>query len=266
MDTQFSEAQVLVDLGLTLKQARVYVALSNNGPLRVLDISKISKVARPDVYNILSNLQEMGLVEKLIRTPYEYFAVPVRNAVSLLLDRKEKQFKKIKTETSILLETIERKELQKPETNNNFQLVLVPGGKAIIEKIRSAIEKTESSIDLFLSFKRFSVGLASTFSDSIEIAWAKNVRTRFLVEHPSKTITSKQLIVFCEEKPSCEIRFFPHHPETIFGIYDKQEMFVITNPQTDLPGSSALWTTNKSLISLANDHFNCLWSIAMKQL
>ena len=67
-------------------------------------------------------------------------------------------------------------------------------------------------------------------------------------------------------KPSSEMRFIPYYPKTILGIYDKHEMFVITNPKTDLPGSSALWTTNDSLISLAEDHFGCLWSSAVKTI
>lgn len=63
---QLSEDRVLVDLGLTPKQAKVYLALVRFGPLRVAGVSRNSQVARPDVYQTLDKLQQMGLVEKII--------------------------------------------------------------------------------------------------------------------------------------------------------------------------------------------------------
>jgi sugar-specific transcriptional regulator TrmB len=265
LESQFSETKVLADLGLTLKQARIFLALSKYGPLKILEISKLARVARPDVYKVITKLQELGLVERILRKPVEYRAIPIKKGVSLLLERKEAQFRKIETETKILLDTIETKNSLKLDQIKDPQLVLIPEGKLVIERIRSSIEKAESSIDLLLSFKRFSRGIVSTFAESIESAWARNVKTRFLVEMPLESKTSKQLVQFCKEKPSSEVRFIPFYPKTILGIYDRQEMFVITNPKTDLPDSSALWTTNDSLIYLAEDHFGCLWSSAVKK-
>ena len=56
--------QILVDLGLTLLQAKVFLALLVRGTSKVTEISQVSKVSRPDVYRSLSKLQEFGLVEK----------------------------------------------------------------------------------------------------------------------------------------------------------------------------------------------------------
>jgi sugar-specific transcriptional regulator TrmB len=66
----------------------VYTALLESGPLRVSAIAKISKVARPDVYRNLSKLQKIGLVEKIIRKPVEYRAIPMKKGLSLLLETK----------------------------------------------------------------------------------------------------------------------------------------------------------------------------------
>ena len=65
MEPNFSKHQILTNLGLTPVQARVYLALVESGPLRISAISKASDVARPDVYRILSNLEKIGLVEKI---------------------------------------------------------------------------------------------------------------------------------------------------------------------------------------------------------
>lgn len=256
METHFSKLQVLRDLGLTLLQAKIYVALLESGVLRISAIAKLSNVPRPDVYRNLSKLHEKGLVEKIIKTPVEYQALPIKEALSLLLETKTRQYETLKAETRVLLDTAKVKERKKTEQP---QFVLIPKGKTVVNKIKNAIEKAEASIDLVLSWKRFSRGISSTFDESIELAWRKNVKTRFIIERSLKSKTEKQIIQFCREKPFCQLRFIPHHPETVFGIYDKKELFVVAMSKTDLPGSSALWSKNPSLISLAQNYFEMLW-------
>jgi sugar-specific transcriptional regulator TrmB len=264
LEPQFSELQVLIDLGLTLKQARVYLALVKSGPSRISAISKISKVARPDVYQTLSKLQQLGLVEEIVETPLEYRATPMNEGVSLLLETKTEQYKKVRSQTQMLLDAAKMKKPNEKKKIEKPQFVLIPKGRTI-ERIKTAIEKAQLSIDLVLCWKRFSHGIASAFAESMEIAWAKNVKIRFIIESPPKNKTAEQLIQFCREKPFCQIRLIHNHPKAVFGIYDKKEIFIIVFPKTHLPGSPALWSNNRSLIALAENHFETLWLTAMKK-
>jgi len=60
----------LIELGLTLNQARIYVALLHSEkPVTAKEISKITDITRQDVYRILPNLQKTGLLEKTITAP-----------------------------------------------------------------------------------------------------------------------------------------------------------------------------------------------------
>ena len=68
--------QTLIDLGLTLLQAKVYLALVQSGTLKVGTIAQVSKVARPDVYRTLQKLQDLGLIEKIITKPILFRATP----------------------------------------------------------------------------------------------------------------------------------------------------------------------------------------------
>ena len=264
MEPQSSKLQVLMDLGLTLIQARVYLALAEAGRLKISAIAKISKVARPDIYRTLLKLQELGLVEKIIQTPLEYRAIPMDKGLSLLLETKTEQYEKLRSETRILLYTAEMQKPDKKKQITGSQFVLIPQGRTVIERIGSAIEKAQLSIDLVLSWKRFSHGMVSAFAESMELAWAKNLKIRFIIESPAKSKTAEQMIQFCKEKPSCQIRFIPNHPRTVLGIYDKKEIFIIAFSKTDLPGSPALWSNNFSLIALAEDYFEKLWFTAIE--
>ena len=262
LESEFSELQILTDLGLTLMQAKIYLALVEAGPLKILEISKTSKVARPDVYTALSKLQQLGLAEKIVRRPIMYRAIPLKTGISFLLEEKTSQYEKVRAETQILLHTAR---IKKPTSKNEIEIpniVLIPKGKNVIERIRAAIENAQQNIDLVLSWKRFSRGIASTFAESIESAWAKKVRVRFIIERPALTKTAEQLLRFCTGKPRCQIKFISNSPETIFGIYDGKEVFIVTFCDKDLPGSPALWSRNHSLIALADNYFESLWNVA----
>ena len=266
MKNNDSELQVLVDLGLTRTSAKVYLALSKSGPLKTLPLAKSAKIARPDTYRTLLKLRDLGLVEQIFEKPIRYRAIPIDEGLSLLLKEKTQKYKKIRAATEIWIGQTKKENPNNDRLSQEPQLVLIPQGETIVNRIKTAIEEAKLSINLLLSFRRFSSGVVSTFADSIEIAWAKNVDTRFIVEQPSESKTSNHIIQFCNEKPSCEVRLIPYHPDTVFGIYDHREMFIITNPKTDLPSSSALWTNNSSMIALGTDHFGCLWSSAVKTI
>jgi sugar-specific transcriptional regulator TrmB len=259
LEPQFSEQQVLINLGLTLKQARVYLALANFGSSRIIEISKKSKVARPDVYPALEKLQQLGLVEKIIKNPPNYRAIPLKEGLSLLLEAKTNQYEKVKADTETLRDMIKTEEPKDAIQTESSQFVLIPEGRAVIDRIATAIEKTQLTMDLVLSWKRFSRGISSEFAEEIENAWAKNVKTRFIIERPLRSKTSEQLIQYCTGKPSCQLRFNQNHAETVFGIYDKKEVFIVILSKTDLQGSPALWSNNTAMISLASDYFEMLW-------
>jgi sugar-specific transcriptional regulator TrmB len=218
------------------------------------------------VYPALEKLQQVGLVEKIIKNPPNYKAIPLKEGLSLLLETKTNQYEKVKADTETLRNIIKTEEPKDAIQTESSQFILIPEGRAVIDRIASAIEKTQLTIDLVLSWKRFSRGISSEFAEEIENAWAKKVKTRFIIERPFKSKTSEQLIQYCIGKPSCQLRFVQDHSETVFGIYDKKEVFIIIFSKTDLQSSPALWSNNDALISLALDHFEMLWRNAKESM
>ncbi|MCW4054135.1 MAG: hypothetical protein NWE84_04345 [Candidatus Bathyarchaeota archaeon] len=265
MEPHLSELQVLKDLGLTLVQAKVYLTLLKIGPSKTSKISKISKVAQPDTYRALKQLQEKNLVQEIVKKPHEYMATPADTALSLMLETKTQQFDRVRTETQLLRDRLKKEQIEIVAESEVPQLVMIPKGRIVIERVKTAIAQTQQSMDLVLSWKRFSRGIVDTFAESLETAWAKKVKIRFIVESPSESETAEQLIQFCKNKPHCQMKFILDHPAVILGIYDKKETFIIINPDTDLPGSPTLWSNNSSIITLVDEYFKMLWLTAMEQ-
>ena len=81
--------KTLRELGLTLSQARVYLALVRLGKhSTVKAVSVFSKVARQDVYRTLTELRELSLVEMVIGNPALFMAIPLQETIAIMVERK----------------------------------------------------------------------------------------------------------------------------------------------------------------------------------
>jgi HTH-type transcriptional regulator, sugar sensing transcriptional regulator len=80
--------RTLIDLGLTAAQAKIYLSLLWVGSATIREIAQASKVARPDTYRALSELQDIGIVEKIISVPTKFKALPIKDALDILMLRK----------------------------------------------------------------------------------------------------------------------------------------------------------------------------------
>jgi sugar-specific transcriptional regulator TrmB len=258
-----SDVQALIDLGLTLLQARAYLTLIKSGPSKVTTISQLSKVARPDLYRTLSQLQQLGLVEEIIETPLHFRAIPMDETLPILLENKTKEYYKLKAETKLLLREFKGKTPNKALQTEAPRFVLIPPRKAIINRIVENIETAQRSVDLVLSWKRFSRGITSTFAESAERAWARGVEFRFIVESPEGGRLVERVSQFCRKSPACQLRFMDSFPKTVVTIYDKKEVLIIVHPESSLSDSPALWSNDQSLVTLAQEHFDSLWTSSM---
>ena len=99
--------EILVELGLTHTEAKVYTALLCLKRATAKNIHRASKVARQDVYQLLSDLQEKGLIEKIIGKPAKFKPIPASDAVSILTERRNEQSQKLKKKQSNTLEILE---------------------------------------------------------------------------------------------------------------------------------------------------------------
>jgi len=254
------DVEVLTDLGLTLSQAKVYLALCRFGILDAKTVSKNAGVPRPDVYRITSELTQLGLIEQVISRPTNFRAIPVDKVTSILLKRRKEETGRLEAKT--------RGFLEKFKTNNKevqvgkAEFVLVPKNEAVVERFKSLIENAQTSIDIVSSWKRFSAFLS--FAEVIEKAWSNNVKSRIIVEIPEKGRVSDLVLDFCQKSSSCEVRFLPSPPQTVMSIYDKKEILIALDPKTVLSGSTALCSNNCSLLMAMQDYFDILWLTTIK--
>jgi sugar-specific transcriptional regulator TrmB len=261
---QQPEVSMLTRFGLSPTQAKILATLYQMGLSTAKAISKSSGVARSDVYRVIVALDELGLVEKTVSTPCKYSAVPAEDAFFLLMKRRVEETTELQATAKLLLKKFKKNEAQNAPKEFEPGFILVPKSRTGVNRIRNAIEGTQKSLDILVSWKRFVEGATSLFAESLKRAKDKNVNLRFIVESPPRGKTWERIIGLFKDSPLAEIRFVPKCPKTVMGIYDKKEISLVINPATGLPDSPALWSNCQSLITMAQDYFDVLWITAME--
>jgi sugar-specific transcriptional regulator TrmB len=258
------ETQTFIDLGLTYIQAKVYLALAKYGAAKISTLSKLSDVARPDLYRTLTRLYDLGLVVKIVQAPVHFKALPIEDGIKVLLKKKHSEYEKVKQQSDALLGSLKRNS-GLDFTAENSQFILIPQHDTVINRLRQAINSSQSTVDVVISWKRFMHGIGNMFAEEAKNASDRKIKYRFVVEKAPSQKINQSGMQFWQNYPSFQVRYVSEHPETVFGIYDRKELFVIVDPKSDLPGSPALWTNNSSLIALVQAYFDMLWQTAKEK-
>jgi sugar-specific transcriptional regulator TrmB len=244
-------------LGFTVTQARAYAALCQLGTSTAKTISKESNIARQDIYRILAELEEMGFVEKTITNPIMFQSIPLEEALNVMMEDRAEKNRELQTHTQNLIHTFVSK------NNGVFvkepQFVLIPKGKACLQKGKQAIKATQNTIDCVTSHKRFLQMMFAIGGDIFE-ALNREVKIRFILdEFDQKMPLPKVLEDICKTS-SCSISYISSTPRAIIVIYDKREVHIVTSTTGDFTGAPMLWSNNPSLVGIIHDYFETIWT------
>jgi sugar-specific transcriptional regulator TrmB len=257
--------QTLTSLGLTLSQAKAYVALLRLQCATASAAAKLSGIPRQDIYRVLSELQTIGLTEKTFATPAKYKPTPLSITIAYLLENKAQAYKKTEANALQLLQTLAEC-THETSQDSDAQFILIPPKKAVVERIRCAIDRAQKSVDLILSWKRYAQGATSVYLKECMEACNRNVKFRVIAESPPKQAASLLETTMLKKKPQWRIRYIPECPRTVLGIYDGKEVFIIIDPKADLHKSSALWSNHPSIIELSRSYFEVMWITAPQNI
>ncbi len=261
MTPEFSEeaTQTLHDLGLTIVQAKVYLTLAKSESLTISGIADISKVPRTDLYRVIKELEDRGIVERILAHPVQFKAIPLAECFLLLLQRRTENTNEYRSRAIKLLKDKRSQSNFIASKTKENRFILVPSNR-VVDRIAKAIDSAQSDIDLILSWSRFSRG-AFVYLENMNRSLAKGVKCRIVFEKAEKERISPQQLQLLKS-PNCQLKSINRLPKTVLGIYDNREVFIVENPAAQLTASPALWSNNASLIALAKDFFETLWPTA----
>jgi sugar-specific transcriptional regulator TrmB len=260
---QEEDAQTLTRLGLTSSQAKVYLALLKLEKATGKTLSKRSKVARQEAYRILAELQEKGLVEKIIAMPTEFKPIPLEDCLHILIERKKNEVSETQEKATKLLKTFKGKNSKNTLQEEESQFILVPEKGAYLQKIRKVFENSQTSIDGITTLKRFR-SIMPIFGEDIKKALKRGVKMRIITEKPEDENSLPEIAKALKQNPLFRVRYILTPLLALLSIIDKKEVTIVTSARAGLDESTTLWSNNPSLVAVSRDYFEIAWVTAME--
>ena len=258
--------QIMVSLGLTLRQAKIYIAIIQSGICTVSKVSWVSGVPREHVYRIIPKLQNLGLIEKIIDRPTKFKATPVQDVIPMLMNKRTNATNELSKKSRCFLKNFNDENTKTNNQEYGPQFVLIPKKVALARKRGNAIENAQTSVDVVTSWKRYS---QATFEclEMMRKALKRGVIIRHIMEKPEdkrSLAIARKIEQLFNEYPSFKVKYIRTSITAILAVFDNKEVILITTPTLELNHAPALWSNNPSLVELAKKYFEMMWTESLQ--
>ncbi len=247
---------VLVGLGLSERQARVYLSLLKAGCAKARVVAGLAMVPRQEAYVLLSELQRLGLARQNLTVPVSYSAVSFVEGVRLLLQRKIE-------EVTTLTEKINQLTSNPPQA----QLSVAPivpkpcfgeifegeGGK----HYQAAIEGAQVNVWVVSSWVRFKQ-FSFRYETQLRAALKRDVLLWFVAEKPPSHCLPKWINSGLP-KYKFRLKTTPNQPDATIAIFDGAQAAIAFDKNVSIAQGVDLWTTHPALVAICEAYFFRVW-------
>ena len=251
---------LLLGLGLTLNQAKIYLAILQLEKTTVGQISKFAKVRREDVYRLLPALEKMGLIERMLGKPTEIRATPISDALSFLVAEEQGKFDERLAGMKGIVQRISLKNWKQPLPGAESIYILIAEKKAIMAKTSTLISNSRKEVAVIADKSRI-MPLLSHFSGEFKLAIKKGAQIRVLFEEESPDALLKEKVKKLIDGASVHVKFY-REALNHFIMSDDKEALITTSKESGLGESASLWTNNNNLIGVLRTGFESDWKKA----
>ncbi len=258
--SQDENVRTIASLGLTVLQAKVYLALVALSNTTGRAAAKEAKVASQDVYRVLSELQEKGLVEKIIDKPNRYRPIPLKEGVSMLLQRRAKETAELEKATAEICKNFQNIDKNEYKSENN-EFILIPEKEAVLSKFWRNIESAQISLDLMNDFQEGIDGHEALFELEMK-AIDRGVKIRDILYNPKKTNKTNSLSKLLKRKPAFQTKTAQFPLPIKVTIKDRKEVLISTRMEVNTKTQPYLWSNNPLLVQIIQNWYDMMWEKA----
>lgn len=224
-------------LGLTEREASVYLTLLVKGAMKAGEIARELKMYRLDAYNILKVLQEKEMVEATLSRPMLFKATSLDSVLDML-NLKQRENVRKSTEALTELEEVSKRLSQLLESENEGRdgatdkLQILSGRKMINERWFRLLSSAEHEILIAATERDTAQFLLSRVLDVISAKIKAGVKVN--VYTPVTKSNAEQFLTFREQ-----IRHLTVSSSAGLCIIDRRRaMMVLVSPRELLPALS----------------------------
>jgi sugar-specific transcriptional regulator TrmB len=250
------DTKLLVRLGLTELQAQIYLTLAKMDKATLRDLSAAAKTDRANAYRVITRLQELNLIEKLLANPTMFRALPLDEGIKMLLEKKDQEHNDIKAKTRALL-TRYKNAGQNAMAEDVSQFILVPDGRLTKRKVAEMVNSNQKTHDILIywsDFKHQAKSVAAMWNSVL----LRGIRVRIIVFLEEDERLPKVILCLCKN-PLFEVRQASGPPKVTLSIIDGKETLISVTPSISPRGKPGLYVHNHGVVGLVQEYFELAW-------
>ena len=246
------DAEVLEDFGLTAYEAKVYLSVVKGGVSTASEISELAGIRREEVYRTIPKLEERGLIERVLGRPFRVRALPLGDALNLLVERREaeasKRIQALVDSKESLLEDAEVYRSTESHGKEASRFALISEQDALEKRLEASIASAQHSIEIVDSFRgafRFILRNVSALRN----ARKRGVQVRVLTESPAGSAPIPRGLTKHLKNDLVQMKVSFELPNS-YMVFDGREGYLVTAGGKPRTHPVTLWTTDENLISM----------------
>jgi len=241
--------------GLSPNQCKVYIFLGKYGSKTAPDVSKALKIQRTESYQILSTLQNKGIVSATFNHPIRFSAVPLDSAIWTLVNAEKARLQTLETEKNELValwNKIPEFKIDASEIIQDDRFQILKGTNQIAGKINEMIVSAQKNI-LVLGSERYFMRLYR--SDSLKHLYNSKVDMKLL------TSCSENVMHIFKGVDPAKIKAMPDGIKNLcFIVIDDNELLLFMRDEQQFSQNMmAMWTDSAAMIYTISLLFNHIW-------
>lgn len=249
----------LIDLGLSLLQAKAYFALATSGTQTGRSLAKISKIAPQDIYRLLDELAEKGLVEKIIAKPSKFRALPLADGLQMLLRRRQEETAKLIEEAEWISKAAEA--IPTPEEECG-EFRILPSREPIVRMSLEILQTAKVSVDLMNETQEVSK-LHDLHFEAKKAALKRGVQIREIIgRSTSEACLPQSFLHLAKSTPLIQVRMLDSPPTARLMIKDGKEVFFATTYRPGTLSQPFFWTNNPVVVRIVQQWYDGVWATA----
>ncbi|MBI1969586.1 hypothetical protein HYS48_02735, partial [Candidatus Woesearchaeota archaeon] len=232
--------RALTSIGLTEKEASVYLALLDIGKATATQLAEHTKLHRPSVYDILERLVQKGIASHIVEGDTRYFEAADPSSLLSILKEKEEMLQQALPELKLA------------------QKMAVKKGEARVYEGVQAVKSLLLSI-LELREPIYIYGVPQIASEKMGAFLEKFHRQRIekkIWMHHIYNTEGKKRVEYLKTIPYCEIRFLPKEFDAPVATLICKDTLILTHWEG---GISTIHIRNASIADAYRKYFQLLW-------
>ncbi len=258
---------ILEDFGLTKYEIDAYLALLPLGIAEAKDICQRSGVPTSKIYDAMSRLESLGLLDVQQSRPKKYMARDVSTAIQRLQRKKEQEFEAIREKLPVL-ETQLAQRARTPPKDSPFWSVAIGWDEFVDKHLAKAMEASETYFSVVDHAAIETTASPEVLERATEMVDAikRNIRKqhidfRLLVIHEEGAFDSAQswALDLIGKAGARNTRFTTQKTQS-FHVLDKEGViFLIPNPARPAQTLGSVFVTDTDLAEEIHEDFEEIW-------